>query len=89
MTEAFSPPLEETASQVELETVERPQYAPLSSVWEGNDADLLERMFRFYASVPVEPILDATYNYGRFWKGIGAARGFDGHRPALQAHDRR
>ena len=69
MTESFFPLLEESALQVEAETVERPQYAPLSSVWEGNDADLLERMFGFYASVPVEPILDATYNYGRFWKG--------------------
>ncbi len=69
MTESYPPLLEEIASQVEPETVERPQYAPLSSVWEGKDADLLERMFGFYASVPVEPILDATYNYGRFWKG--------------------
>ncbi len=49
--------------------VRLPQYAPLSSVWEGNDADLLERMFTFYASIEVEPILDATYNVGRFWKG--------------------
>lgn len=45
------------------------EYAPLSSVWEGNDAELLERMFAFYASIAVEPILDATYNVGRFWKG--------------------
>ena len=46
-----------------------PTYAPLSSVWEGSDKDLLEAMFGFYASIPVEPILDATYNAGRFWKG--------------------
>ena len=46
-----------------------PQYDPLSSVWEGNDADLLERMFAFYASIEVEPILDPTYNVGRFWRG--------------------
>lgn len=26
-------------------------------------------MFRFYPSIPVEPILDATYNAGRFWRG--------------------
>ena len=43
-------------------------YAPLSSVWEGSDRDLLEQMFTFYASIPPEPILDATYNAGRFWK---------------------
>ena len=47
------------------------KYTPLSSVWEGSDADLLEEMFAFYASVPVEPILDSTYNAGRFWKGSG------------------
>ena len=46
-----------------------PAYAPLSSVWEGNDADLLEAIFDFYPSIPVEPILDSTFNHGRFWKG--------------------
>jgi len=45
------------------------RYEPLSSVWEGSDGDLLEEMFRFYATVPPEPILDATFNSGRFWKG--------------------
>ena len=44
-------------------------YEPISSVWEGNDGDLLEAMFNFYATIPPEPILDATYNAGRFWKG--------------------
>lgn len=44
-------------------------YEPLSSVWGGNDAELLEAMFKFYAAIPPEPILDATYNAGRFWKG--------------------
>ena len=28
------------------------QYAPLSSVWEGSDGELLERMLEFYASIP-------------------------------------
>ena len=46
-----------------------PQYAPISSVWEGTDKDLLEAMFAFYPTVPVEPILDTTFNTGRFWKG--------------------
>lgn len=43
-------------------------YEPLSSVWEGNDGDLLEAMLKFYPVIPPEPILDATYNAGRFWK---------------------
>ncbi|HYK19695.1 MAG TPA: hypothetical protein VEV42_03105 [Pyrinomonadaceae bacterium] len=43
-------------------------YQPLSSVWEGSDADLLEAMLNFYSTIPPEPILDATYNAGRFWK---------------------
>lgn len=43
-------------------------YAPLSSVWEGTDSELIEAMLRFYPSVKPEPILDATYNAGRFWK---------------------
>ncbi len=44
-------------------------YEPLSSVWEGSDGALLEAMFKFYATIPPEPILDSTYNAGRFWKG--------------------
>lgn len=43
-------------------------YSPISSVWEGNDADLLEEIFKFYPTIPPEPILDSTYNAGRFWK---------------------
>ena len=43
-------------------------YQPISSVWEGTDRDLLEAMFKFYAVIPPEPILDSTYNAGRFWK---------------------
>src|SRR5713101_5526125 len=44
-------------------------YEPISSVWDGSDGELLELMFKFYAVVPVEPVLDATYNAGRFWRG--------------------
>jgi hypothetical protein len=44
-------------------------YRPISSVWEGSDGDLLEAMFKFYSTIPPEPILDSTYNSGRFWKG--------------------
>lgn len=43
-------------------------YEPISSVWEGNDGELLEAMFKFYATVPPEPILDSTFHAGRFWK---------------------
>src|SRR5688572_5593655 len=44
-------------------------YQPLSSVWEGSDGELLEAMLNFYSTILPEPILDATYNAGRFWKG--------------------
>ena len=46
-----------------------PTYQPISSVWEGSDAALLEAMLEFYPVIPPEPILDATFNAGRFWKG--------------------
>lgn len=60
---------ETPAKRVETPSDATPKSAPLSSVWEGNDATLLEHMFSFYASIPVEPILDATHNVGRFWRG--------------------
>lgn len=44
-------------------------YEPLSSVWERSDAELIEAMLRFYSVIKPEPILDATYNTGRFWRG--------------------
>ncbi len=44
-------------------------YQPLSSVWTGSDADLLERMLEFYPVIGADPILDATYNAGRIWNG--------------------
>lgn len=43
-------------------------YEPLSSVWQGSDGDLIETMLNFYPTILPEPILDATYNAGRFWK---------------------
>ena len=51
---------------VEKESAMPADYQPISSVWEGNDTDLIETMLKFYASIPPEPILDATYNKGRF-----------------------
>lgn len=44
-------------------------YKPLPSVWEGEDADLLARMLRFYPRGPARRVLDATVNAGRFWRG--------------------
>jgi len=43
-------------------------YKPLSSVWEGSDGELIEAMLNFYSTIAPTPILDATYNAGRFWK---------------------
>jgi SAM-dependent methyltransferase len=45
------------------------EYEPLPSVWEGSDAELLERMLDFYPRKTPEAILDATVNAGRFWVG--------------------
>ncbi len=44
-------------------------YVPLPSVWEGSDAELLEKMLDFYPHTPHTQILDATVNVGRFWEG--------------------
>jgi hypothetical protein len=44
-------------------------YQPISSVWERSDAELIEIMLSFYPNIDPEPILDATYNAGRFWTG--------------------
>lgn len=44
-------------------------YNPLPSVWEGSDAELLEKMLDFYPHTPPATILDATVNAGRFWAG--------------------
>lgn len=67
-------------------------YKPISSVWEGSDADLLEVMFAFYATIDPEPILDATHNAGRFW--IGSKRNVwsmdidPNHKPMIVADNR-
>ena len=44
-------------------------YRPISSVWDGQDGDLIEEMLGFYSVISPDPILDATYNAGRFWSG--------------------
>jgi hypothetical protein len=45
------------------------QYRLLPSVWQGEDAELLELMLDFYPHTPPQRILDATVNAGRFWRG--------------------
>jgi SAM-dependent methyltransferase len=44
-------------------------YKPLSSIWDGTDAELLEAMLDFYPRGRPELILDATVNGGRIWAG--------------------
>jgi len=45
------------------------EYAPLSSVWHGEDSELLERLLEFYPRKTPHKILDASLNDGRFWRG--------------------
>ena len=44
-------------------------YQPLSSIWYGEDSELLKLMLEFYPRKKPELILDATINKGRFWIG--------------------
>jgi hypothetical protein len=49
-------------------TADESGYRSITSVWEGSDGELIEAMLEFYPSIDPEPILDATYNAGRFWR---------------------
>jgi len=42
--------------------------APLTSVWERCDGELIEAILQFYPTIEPHPILDSTYNAGRMWK---------------------
>lgn len=53
----------------DLSNPKESNYQPLASVWEGEDAELLEKMLDFYPRNRPHLILDATVNTGRFWKG--------------------
>jgi hypothetical protein len=44
-------------------------YKPIASVWNGEDAELVEALLRFYPRRRPRKILDATINGGRFWRG--------------------
>ena len=46
-------------------------YNAISSVWEGTDSELLPQLLGFYPVIGANPILDATYNTGRMWRGTG------------------
>jgi hypothetical protein len=65
-------------------------YQPLASVWYGEeDAELLEKLLRFYPRRPPRRILDATVNGGRFWRSSRrSVIGLDvdpRHRPSVVA----
>ena len=45
------------------------EYAPLASVWYGEDPELIEKLLSFYPRKRPRKILDATVNGGRFWRG--------------------
>ena len=64
--ELVKKPIEDEESS---STEQQPTYQPLSSVWEGEDYELLELMLDFYPRKKPELILDATMNRGRFWIG--------------------
>ena len=66
---AETPTLGRTDSVLHGEIVDFPQYQPLGSVWNGeDDAELLEKLLRFYPRKRPRDILDATINGGRFWR---------------------
>ncbi len=45
-------------------------YDPLPSIWNGDDAELLDKMLNFYPRKKPKDILDATVNGGRIWRGL-------------------
>lgn len=66
---AFDNSTAATVESVET-TVPSAGYAPLSSVWEGGDGELLEAMFEFYATIPwsrswTQPTMLANFAKGR------------------------
>ncbi|MDM8007403.1 MAG: hypothetical protein QUV05_14785 [Phycisphaerae bacterium] len=67
-------------------------YRPLPSIWEGDDAELIQRMVTFYPRRTPRLILDATVNTGRFWRNSGLpVIGIDlesSHRPSVVADNR-
>src|SRR5438552_10756568 len=68
-------------------------YRPIESIWEGEDAELLERLLQFYPRKSPRRILDATVNGGRFWRGSKrTVVGIDiesAHKPGIVADNTR
>jgi SAM-dependent methyltransferase len=56
------------ATQISSARSQQLGYKPLGSVWEGDDAELLELLLDFYPRKRPKRILDATINGGRFWR---------------------
>ena len=50
------------------ENASKQKYSPLGSVWDCEDAELLEEMLSRYPRKRPKRILDATVNGGRFWR---------------------
>ena len=71
MTLSPPPLLDKAADTMFANTAAPKTYAPLSSIWTRSDAELLNAMLEFYSVIHPHPILDATYNTGRFWRGTG------------------
>lgn len=67
-------------------------YKALPSIWYGEDSELLDQMLRFYPRKKPKKILDATFNVGRFWRGLSwKVVGLDinpEHKPAIVADNR-
>jgi SAM-dependent methyltransferase len=61
-------PLSIARSKPRLGAAKAGDYAPLASVWFGEDAELIDQMLSFYPRQEPRRILDATINGGRFWK---------------------
>lgn len=87
MATVFKLPLPKRAPKHE------PEYVPIPSVWYGEDAELLEKLLRFYPRKSPHRILDATINGGRFWRGSKrSVTGLDidpRHRPTVVADNTR
>jgi hypothetical protein len=81
------------ATQVSSARSQSVGYRPLGSVWEGDDAELLELLLGFYPRKRPTRILDATVNGGRFWRGSSRpVYGLDidiSHRPHVAADNTR
>jgi hypothetical protein len=58
-----------TKRQAPVPPEKNSSYAPLASVWYGEDAELIEQLLNFYPRKKPRRILDATVNGGRFWRG--------------------